>query len=157
MQSKNNSSLAQKNLIFLSIFLLFVTSCKNKNSNLQANTEQELRVAAFEDFYQKFHSDSLFQVAHIIFPLEGLPSGADSTVLTGGTFYYQKADWRMQHSLQEMDKDMDYHRTLSVVSPEFMREVIFKNDSTYAMERKFAYMDSTWILIYYAGMNKLQR
>ena len=132
-------------------------ACKNTKNNNDVTTNIGASEKDFADFYEKFHTDSNYQMAHIVFPLEGLPSGADSAVLASGLFYHQSADWRMQHSLEDMDKDMDYSRHLSFLTPDFARETIYKTDSTYAMERRFAHIDSSWFLIYYAGMNRLQR
>jgi hypothetical protein len=49
----------------------------------------------FNKFYNRFHEDSSYQMAHIIWPLEGLPnSKGDGDTLAPGRFYWQKAEWK---------------------------------------------------------------
>jgi hypothetical protein len=55
------------------LFPLFLFSCKNDTHShsgaAQETSAQEALPEGFADFYQQFHSDSLYQVEHIVFPI----------------------------------------------------------------------------------------
>jgi len=53
-----------------------------------SNPEQQ---ESFTDFYNKFHTDSEYQLERIVFPLEGLPPFAD----TIERYYWQKDEWQI--------------------------------------------------------------
>ena len=80
------------------IFIAFIfTDCNRKNEvkeNLSKEVSKELP-ADFVTFYEKFHQDSSYQMAHIIFPLEGYPAQVDSAIMAEGTFRWYAETWRM--------------------------------------------------------------
>ena len=53
-------------------------------------TEENRLPKDFLVFYDRFHSDSVYQLSHILFPLEGLPPDTDSLTASSGTFRWQK-------------------------------------------------------------------
>ncbi|MEM1322889.1 MAG: hypothetical protein AAGG75_21670 [Bacteroidota bacterium] len=107
----------------------------------------------FEQFYQQFHSDSTYQLAHILFPLEGIPPSADSLTLVQGGFRWQANEWTLHREFDDMDGE--FVRDLRVLSEDMILEQIQHNSGQYGMERRFARFDDGWYLIYYAAMNKL--
>ncbi len=88
-------------LLFLSISFLFY-NCKNRSQT--ANVPEETATlptnaalpADFIEFYKRFHEDSLYQMAHISWPLQG-----DVSEQIDSTHYHPKANtwtpesWRM--------------------------------------------------------------
>jgi len=106
----------------------------------------------FKTFYQKFHSDSIYQIEHIVFPLEGLPDKADSLTIASGNFRWQKENWRMQRAV---DFDLsDFTRKLVPVNEVMVVEYIVHKNGKFGMERRFAKFGDEWNLIYYAGLNR---
>lgn len=142
--------------LVLPLFLLFF-ACKNEQAPSSpaetAGVEPELP-AGFTEFYQKFHTDSLYQMAHIVFPLEGLPNKADSTVIADNSFRWTEADWRMQH---QVDFSMsEFKREIVPLTSSLVVERIYDEQHGFGMLRKFAIVgDGEWHLIYYAGMNRM--
>jgi hypothetical protein len=108
----------------------------------------------FVAFYERFHEDSLFQMRHIIFPLQGLPPEVDSATLAEQHFRWERDNWVM-------------HRPLPVEGGEFTREFVPYTDDliverivhhsgALGMLRRWARIDGQWTLIYFADMNRLR-
>jgi hypothetical protein len=143
---------------FAALLFMFL-SCKNASNPPQttvAPTPEPLvgeLPADFSEFYQLFHSDSLFQVEHTVFPLQGLPDNADSATVAAGNFYWTPENWIMQRS---MDFEMsEFKRELIPVNEMMVVEHILNPKEGYGMVRRFHKMSGEWHLIYYAGMNRL--
>ncbi|HFA48666.1 MAG TPA: hypothetical protein ENJ95_06545 [Bacteroidetes bacterium] len=133
--------------IFLSLFF----ACKNQPKNKPV--AEEKLPEGFPAFYQRFHSDSLYQINHIIFPLQGIPNNADRSALTDDTFRWKKEDWQMMHPI---DFQMsEYQRILTPLTDQMVVEHIVHKNGQYGMLRRFAIIGDDWHLIYYAGMNRL--
>lgn len=145
-----------KYIPLLSFLILF--SCENANqssSPASVNTGTSELPEGFADFYQKFHSDSLYQVEHIVFPLEGLPDHADSTIMADNSFRWQAEDWRMQ---RQFDFEMsEFRRQLVPVNDMMVVERIIHQGGELGMVRRFARLDGEWHLIYYTGLNRLAK
>ncbi len=109
--------------------------------------------ADFDNFYSEFHSDSAYQMAHILFPLEGIPPSADSLTFAAGNFRWQQDDWRIHKPFDSMEGE--FIRDLRQLSEGLILEQIKHNSGQYGMQRRFARFDDGWYLIYYAAMNKL--
>ena len=84
-------------LIGISLMFAFQKIMKEKDrpsENVEmASTQTDSPAQIPSDFlvfYTQFHSDSSYQMAHIAFPLEGLPEYADSTILAKGNFKWKK-------------------------------------------------------------------
>ena len=141
--------------------LLLLLACKNNSpqsplsSEEQASAQEQPMPEGFAEFYQEFHSDSLFQVEHIVFPLEGLPDDADSLTIAEGRFRWQPEDWKMQRSV---DYEMsDFIRQINPVNENMVVERIVHKSGEVGMVRRFAKVAGEWHLIYYAGMNRLAK
>ena len=145
-------------LLALAFALLFI-HCKNKDAQAPAAPAQgdpampELP-EGFAEFYQRFHSDSLFQISHIVFPLEGLPDNADSTALANSDFRWTLDSWHMQH---QVDFTMsEFKREIVPLTKSLVVERIYDPQKGLGMLRKFALVSGgEWNLIYYAGVNRL--
>ena len=109
----------------------------------------------FDAFYIKFHQDSLFQMEHITFPLEGLPANADSTALSDNDFRWQKEDWQMHKPFDS--KNGEYEINFSSFGEDLIIEKVMHKSGNYGMLRRFARISGEWHLIYYAGFNRVNR
>lgn len=106
--------------------------------------------ADFTMFYQKFHTDSLFQVQHIQFPLEGLPNAADSSMV--GHFRWQRENWIMHRIIP----DTSFERAYRVPVENMVEESIYtKGQFRFGIIRRFIKLENDWFLIYYASSNPL--
>ena len=132
-------------LVGFLVAMLTIIGCKKK----EANIDQALPVG-FESFYTKFHEDSIFQIDHIRFPLEGIPSISSQEVIPD--FHWDIKDWTMHRPFTDFS---DYTREFTVIDSTIVIERIQLKNKEYGMERRFAKTGNEWQLIYYAAMNKL--
>ena len=137
------------------LLLILLTGC-NSTSNSSSSGVDETEVMEdpnnFLDFYQKFHTDSAFQMEHIVFPLEGVPSVTDPVYDGKSKYYWQKEDWLL-------------HRPIDTGTGEFRREFDIGdiliterilNSQNFMLVRRFYFNGTAWNLIYYADLNPIQ-
>lgn len=130
-------------LLFASVILLL------------AGCEKEDKVMKdFQVFYDAFHQDTSFQMEHIIFPLEGIPAGADSIIASKEKYFWQKEDW-VCHKPYDFENGEFSHQFIRY-SDDLIAERIEHNTGSYGMLRRFAKYDDEWYLIYYAASNRLK-
>ena len=86
-----SDSLIRPYSILFFAFLLYLLSCKPKPEMVNVPDD-------FVVFYDKFLSDSAYQMEHIRFPLEGLPSNADSSTVVERSFRWLAEDWEVHKS-----------------------------------------------------------
>jgi hypothetical protein len=145
-------------LCFLCAWCVF-NGCQPKGeaadtTSLDVATDMASEYADFVAFYQRFHQDSLYQMEHIVFPLDGLPAEADSTVMAGGTFKWQRDSWRM-HKGFDLESS-GFEQELQPLGKDLITETFFHEKTGFGLMRRFARIDGEWNLIYYAGMNRLK-
>jgi hypothetical protein len=109
--------------------------------------------AGFLAFYQQFHDDSLYQLEHVIFPLQGIPAEADSASLADANFRWQRENWILHRPIEE--SGTDFARSFKKITDEMVIENITVANGQYGMQRRFSKSGDDWYLIYYAGMNRL--
>jgi hypothetical protein len=121
---------------------------------LSESSSVDVVLSDFNDFYDRFHQDSIYQKEHILFPLQGLPSDADSTTLRNRNFKWTEETWTVQN---EIDPRSGFSSTILPVDSALVIEQIMHKTGQYAMERRFAKMGGEWMLIYYAGLNRVKQ
>lgn len=142
-------------IVFSGVFLF---SCKNSptrpvDSQVQAITGQtqfEQLPESFKAFYIKFHEDSLFQMEHIVFPLEGLPDHADPEDVQVNPFYYTIDQWILHKLFDPKSNTIVYLELGGII----IEERITEKKYGLTIIRRFANSSSGWRLIYYGGLNK---
>ncbi len=132
-----------KKYCFLAFFVLSFFSCKNTTPDIDSNTTD------FDNFYKKFHRDSVYQIEHIRFPLPGFPSFADSMTIVRNDFYWQKEDWSIQNEIDL--ESSEYKRELNVLG-NLAIERVFLQEGVF-IERRFLKTNDEWALIYYSDLN----
>lgn len=142
----------KQSLIFI-LFLGLILSCKNKKTEI-SKSESEGLPADFVEFYDKFHSDSVFQIEHCLFPMEGLPDQADST-LNSADFRWTADNWRTHKHIDEKESGMT--RRFLKISDKMITETLLNEQQGIGMERRFAKFGDDWNLIYYVGMNQFRK
>ncbi len=126
------------------------TSETKSTTSVTANEAQSVP-ADFLVFYTQFHSDSMYQMSHIDFPLDGVPEYADSLTLAEGNFKWKRDDWKMHRNL-ELRKE-NFHENLFQPSDGLIFEFIPTGDKKLWIERRFLKSGGDWRLIYYSGLN----
>jgi hypothetical protein len=133
---------------FLFLLLISFFACKQEKANT-SHTDAE--ADSFEAFYNKFHSDSIYQMEHIVFPLSGLPTEVDSVTLASGNFKWQKENWRMH---KDLGSNPEFQQEFTALTPDLVIErLTHKKMENVGIIRRFAKMGGEWNLIYYAGLN----
>lgn len=144
----------KKGFVFaLGLSMLFV-ACKREGANSDSANSTG-NYSDFEAFYNRFMTDSLYQIGHIVFPLEGIPDHADSTNIRGTSFRWTKEDWVMHRKFDPANSG--YKVEFIPFGDDLMVENITHHSGQYGMMRRFAKLNNEWHLIYYVGMNAIQK
>ena len=140
----------------LFLVLLMAGSCKNKNTsieNAEESTSKEETVKQLPDdfltFYDRFGKDSMFQIEHIMFPLDGERALEDGEKSADTSVKWRKEDWKFQKTFDDMggsfkQEFIDFHGIIT--------EVTHDHTATYIMTRRFSKIGEEWMLIYYQEM-----
>ena len=132
---------------FLLILLtLIFVGCKEKESD----RETKVLPPDFESFYENFHNDSLFQMSHINFPLEGATRAKGSNLDVMIPVKWEKENWIMHKPFN--DHNNTFQRDFFMVGPVIVEKIADKNQF-FSMERRFSKFGNEWQLIYYAVSN----
>jgi hypothetical protein len=156
MQLKKVISQKMKKYIptaFVALGILFLVSCKN-DTKLPKQEAQGLP-EDFVKFYDKFHNDSLYQMAHIEFPLEGFPSGNLKDTTQNGEDFHWTADKWLMHRLAFFNNEL-FTRTFESPMPIVVNEIIIQKQNGYGTLRRFLKRGDEWHLIFYSDMNRLE-
>lgn len=108
----------------------------------------------FNQFYAQFMQDSLFQVQHINFPLEGIPDNASSYSDDLSAFRWTADNWRMHRPIDFAQTK--FEQNFQTIGDELIIENLSDPQSGYGMIRRWAKLGGEWSLIYYAGINPIR-
>jgi len=133
----------------LSVLFILVAGCRPGNIHPPAVSVPDLH--RFDSFYYRFHTDSIFQLSSITFPLDGKAEPTDS-LPHPDTSYWSKEKWIVHH-LPDI-RDSTYEQVFQIIDSTLLREIIFHTPSGYSMERRFSFAEGTWHLIYYSPMRR---
>jgi hypothetical protein len=142
--------------IYFMLFLLAGLAACQSTSEPESGTDMQVPdelPESFAEFYERFLTDSLYQMEHILFPLQGLPDKADSTTIAGTDFRWQLEDWKLHRPIPA---NSDFAVSFRPLSETIIQENIRHESGVYAMERRYAEFDDGWYLIYYAGLNSVE-
>lgn len=124
--------------ISLGLFIQSIISNKSSAS---------IRLENFEEFNRQFHSDSIFQLSRINFPIEGkLIEGFDKQSWTSKNWELMKTPVSKKSSLP------NYRHTLNK-NDNIVIEKFWIDNSDFIVERRFRIIDGKWFLIYYNDVN----
>ena len=112
--------------------------------------------ADFEAFFDRFHTDSQYQMDHIIFPLEGLPnSTGDADTLPVDRYFWQRDAWLKHNHLT--DPSNQFENWFEVLNDRIIEHWVQMKGTNLVIRRRFAKLDDEWFLIYYAGLRPNDR
>lgn len=136
---------------WLIVLLFIIASCKPQLQ--EANDTNVDLPMDFQIFLEQFHSDSLYQINHINFPLQGIPTMMDSLYDASG-YHWAKGDWVMHKGF---DANEEFEQSFTLFTENMITEKITHISGKIEMERRFAKLDDEWHLIYYAAMNFIKQ
>jgi len=148
------SPLRKKNKLiwFFSLLLLsgsiLIYSCKNEKKPKNADVSLTEVPEDFVTFFERFHTDSTFQMNHITFPLEGTRKVASTTGDSLIEYRWQKETWRIHRPFDNYDSL--FTRKFYMVGDNIIIEKITGVNGLFTMERRFAKLNDGWNLIYYS-------
>lgn len=136
---------------------LLGTACKQKSDSpkVESVTTANAELPAdFNAFYEKFHTDSLYQMSHISWPLQGDRSRqVDSTHYQKTDATWEQSNWTMHHPVDYSSGD--FKRQVQTLGDGLVVEYILITAGGYGIERRFAKQpDGEWNLIYYSDMQE---
>lgn len=124
--------------IFISIAIL-LTSCNN------LTTDEDEKFAVFN---LKFHSDSLFQMSRIKFPIGGKKIDGWETREVWST-----KNWEMLKSPVSGKNEFKEYQHNVIYSDTLVTEKYWIENSGFSTEVRFRIVDGKWFLIYFNDVN----
>lgn len=142
--------------LFPVLAILVCFSCQNKpgQEKVQVSNAAAGMPPGFEEFYQRFHEDSLYQIAHIVWPLAG-ETGVqeDSSRVVIREIEWLPENWRMHRPVDFASNN--YRREIEQVGEVMIIERIFTKVGNFGLERRFAKSPADeWELIFYGDMRE---
>ena len=133
--------------------LITLAACTGKEEESPADVEppKQQLPEGFTHFYEKFHTDSAFQMNHIQFPLQGVP---ENRALATDTFTFQKENWELHQAFNPSSST--FERRFQNVGQNIVIEYIYSPRLQVVMERRFQRRDSSWFLIFYKELGERQ-
>lgn len=142
-------------LLLFSIALCSLSACNTSTSSGEADAQARLELPpGFQEFYDTFHSDSLYQIRHIQWPLQGVKTSEQDTNVINGRYYHRPENWRMHRPI---GTNSGFARRISPLGDDLVEEVFADEKGDFGMKRRFAKFDGEWYLIYYSGMKHIAR
>jgi len=129
--------------------LLLLASCQGTQPEKPSISKD------FSAFYERFHRDSLYQMQHITFPLEGIPDNVAQLQNAEGRFRWTREEWDMHKPIDFSQGE--FRQELNLFGDRVVNERIISQDNNYALLRRFARIGEEWYLIYYAGLNPIKQ
>jgi hypothetical protein len=141
-----------KQLLSLLFLIPFLVSCQNQNSTKEEITDstqtnstikEEIKETDFDIFFEKYRSDSIFQINRTKFPLK--TSNLELEEIT--TTFTQKRDWKFNNFEDNRKTEYDQY--------EYVKEIGNANLVLYEMRGidngilviyKFTFTNQEWIL-----------
>ena len=136
-------------LIFSLPMILLLTNCKQKAASAAQLTEMP---SDFVAFYENFHSDSIFQIEHIQWPLDGMRAIEIDSVRHMMETEWQPSEWLM-HKPVDFSSGQ-FKREMVWLDSTFVTEFVRYTAADYGLERRFSKAGGEWLLIYYREMSE---
>lgn len=130
-----------KKIFFFLTFSLLILSCKNAENTASETTESTDTAVIelekdFVEFYNKFHTDSIFQLQSINFPLQAPEDSITWTV----------DNWILH---QPFDDYGGKFRREFTPAGQIVLEKIYDANGFFMMNRRWARLSDGWKLIFY--------
>ncbi len=122
------------------LMILFFSACNQEKKNVG--------IEPFETFERKFHTDSVFQISRIIFPIPnkgGLITGPYPTKDSMWT----KETWVILGDWRTSEKDTSFFRNLKKENNLIIEEIGYRYTDIFAI-CKYKLYKKKWYLIYFA-------
>ena len=117
---------------------LLILSCKQTNTTETKDTKEAPDLsAAFDAFYEQFHTDTTYQLSHIVFPLAKQEDGSPWTA----------EEWEFHNN--PLTGDIAIKRDVQTIG-RLVNELVYNDMGFFVIHRRFVQInDEEWNLIYY--------
>lgn len=136
----------KKSIVFL-LVSFFIISCSTISS--ESKGEENSTQEEFKEFYEKFHTDSLFQMERINFPLEGYNIGENYNPMEdNGDFVWEKSNWEILKI--PIVNEMGFKREFEKEDGKIF-ERLYIEDSGFEILFEYELKNGKWFLVYYGN------
>lgn len=119
-------------------------SCKQANNDTTSLDENIVEIPEdFVSFYEQFHTDSVYQMDHIVFPLAEKVDGSK----------WQKDAWQIHKPFNSQDGN--FERMLDNFAG-IITETILEKNGSFLITRRFSKIGDEYQLIFYSLENRLE-
>lgn len=130
-------------LVLLFILILQIIACADTHPTIDKNGREN-----FLSFYEKFGTDSLFQMRRIEFPMIGTnPNGSDER------FFWTEENWVLQRKIDESNEDIQIQPILDMGDLVRVRLVI---QQRFMVENLYSLINDKWFLTEYSGLHDIE-
>lgn len=143
---------SQKYSLIILMLAFCFTGCKQKSDSSESGGTPLYETKEFIEFYEKFSTDSAFQMEHVVFPLDGIRAPENEQDSTALTHQWQREDWIIHTNFD--DANGTFSKEMLDLAGKMVIEYISDESGTFSMERRFAKLSDGWNLIYYKEMGK---
>lgn len=125
----------------------------NKNNQDIESVSDNSLPEDFSVFYDQFHTDNSFQIAHIIWPLPGkLITDEDDVVQL--TSSWSEEDWTYH---KKPPADGNYNILYNTLVDTMVDEYIMNRLTGHGILRRWRKQNDQWMLTYYSGLQSAER
>ena len=133
------------------LMLILVLSCNNIKKENQKTENLIDKKESFNDFFNRFSTDSVFRISRVKFPLKGFNSDETDVDFKDKTYLWNKEDWLFYAEEDfSSSKSEDIKKTDTIKTNASVIYRIYKEDSGYDIQYKFKESKNKWFLVYYS-------
>ena len=119
---------------------------ENTKDNTAKKTRKAANVEDFDKFYDRFHTDSAFQMSRVKFPLKGASTNLDKSTP------WTPQNWQMLRTrIYDVDKNQ-YKVKYSKTETSFIQKV-WVDGAGFYNECRFELINGKWFLVYMSDEN----
>lgn len=131
------------------VSFLILLSCQNKKSDSSVLSKKEIikNAEKFDVFDERFHSDSVFQISRVDFPIDGI------SISGFNRHNWTRENWQFLNvPVSENNLIENYEHSL-VKTDTLVIERFWIPESSFEVERHFKLIKNKWFLVYYDDIN----
>jgi hypothetical protein len=143
-----------RTILQFTLIILLLSNCKNKPQGLQQTKSIGDLPKDFLEFYQQFHTDSVYQMAHIEWPLRGEKGISQDTLAKRQLAEWSPETWHLMHLPDTTMSTLK--RSFELVGGVLVVEKMSYPMVGFGYERQFyKEEDGQWRLIFYGESTQM--